>query len=572
METSLLIKNIPIPKENIKAIKNNEKKDDFNKVLNKTKSNKKIVNHHIPKKNKPYEEDAIKTPVLLKKIIIPKKSKITLIDEESKNILKTTKKQNKNGTITSITKEINEILKAINDTLNLKITKKSMIKKLKKLFPNKDISLKKIVEKNGSISNLIEVSDKNKKILIPINKKENLKNIEKKFILIKHLPIAKSKNNKKISPTNNILTNTKKLKNNNLKEKTSIKEVKDKFKIKNNSEKNTIYFVIPKDLTQNNSLNKALNIDISKGKNIPNNFITNKKIQIQKNTNLKKIFLKISKNTNFNKQKKLKNETTLNFIKNDLLKNNSFNSSILTLKNYKFKSLETPKRSIEKDLKTNNLKIDTLNFNNSNINKKNIKLSNLNNVNSHNKKISSNENIKIKKMPLSINKFKIKHEIPQINLNLSKSNNKISNENIKILPKQPIQNIPLEKFNTKVEEVLNKNITQNMLKESISMKITPPEIGKINVEIIKNGKAVTINILTETENAKNTLSKTLHSLVGNLRDNGYNPVTVKVDSQQKEDLMQQEKDDQQNQQEQKKREEKEKTNTFESLLRGEENA
>ena len=572
VETNLLIKSIPIPKENKKIIKSNEKNEKFNTVLNNTtsKPNKKHKNSQAIQKKEPHKNtNNTETPILFKRILIPKKTQVNLKDELPKPIISLNKKNNKKIDDTFITSEINEVIKTINDACSLKKSKKDIINTLKKTFPNKHISLKKVSKKDGSILNLIEVSDKNKKVLIPLNGNKSFKEIKKKIVLIKQLFTPSSKNNKtQKKKVLNLSSNNKlKMKGKDL----STKEIiKDKPNIKTNSENKVLYFVVPKEENKNNTLSeikKLLNKDILSSK-----INTKDTIHIKQSFNLKKILLKVSKNYNFNEQKILKNETTLNFIKNDLFKNNTFNSSILTLKNYKFKTIEPPKRFVEKNLKINNSIIEETTSNTLNFNK-----SNTDNSNTFNKKFLSQKNEKptkkiLKKISLTTNKLKIKHEVPQLNLNSNKSNNKVSNENIKPLSKQTFKRVPLEKFNTKIEEVLSKNTTQTSIKESISMKITPPEIGKTSIEIIKNGKAVTVNIMTETENAKNTLSKTLHTLVGNLRDSGYNPVTVKIDSQEKEDLMQQEKENQQNHQEQSKKREKEKDTIFESILRGEENA
>jgi flagellar hook-length control protein FliK len=84
------------------------------------------------------------------------------------------------------------------------------------------------------------------------------------------------------------------------------------------------------------------------------------------------------------------------------------------------------------------------------------------------------------------------------------------------------------------------------------VKISPPDLGKVDIQILKNGQAVTINISTETENAKNIISKTLQSLVGNLRDEGYQPISIKVNVTQEEHYLADQNQQHQQEQEQKK--------------------
>ena len=128
-------------------------------------------------------------------------------------------------------------------------------------------------------------------------------------------------------------------------------------------------------------------------------------------------------------------------------------------------------------------------------------------------------------------------------------------------------------LNTQIKDVIITKNTEQFFNESFSVNVSPPNLGKVDIQIIKNGEAITINLATESENAKLTLSKTVQSLVGNLRDEGYNPVDVKIFVHQEEsDLDYQHQQNQnQKQHEEKRYKQKEKDEnpiyTFEEFLR-----
>lgn len=129
-------------------------------------------------------------------------------------------------------------------------------------------------------------------------------------------------------------------------------------------------------------------------------------------------------------------------------------------------------------------------------------------------------------------------------------------------------------LNAQIKDVIITKNTEQFFNESFSVNVSPPNLGKVDIQIIKNGEAITINLATESENAKLTLSKTVQSLVGNLRDEGYNPVDVKIFVHQEEsDLDYQHQQNQnQKQHEEKRYKQKEKDEkpiyTFEEFLRG----
>jgi len=133
-----------------------------------------------------------------------------------------------------------------------------------------------------------------------------------------------------------------------------------------------------------------------------------------------------------------------------------------------------------------------------------------------------------------------------------------------------VQNVPLERLNTDLYRIIEQKLTQRVFTESMDLQITPPNLGKVNLELIKTGMAISINVITETDSSRESISRNLQSLVGTLRNEGYNPVQVNIKSEHKNDLMQDNQQKQPNykdQQEQKKDDSQE----FEKILRGEEN-
>lgn len=134
----------------------------------------------------------------------------------------------------------------------------------------------------------------------------------------------------------------------------------------------------------------------------------------------------------------------------------------------------------------------------------------------------------------------------------------------------PVQNVPLERLNTDLHRIIEQKLTQRVFTESMDLQISPPNLGKVNLELIKTGMAISINVITETESSRESISRNLQNLVGTLRNEGYNPVQVNIKSENKNDLMQDNQQKQPNykdQQEQKKDDSQE----FEKILRGEEN-
>jgi len=109
----------------------------------------------------------------------------------------------------------------------------------------------------------------------------------------------------------------------------------------------------------------------------------------------------------------------------------------------------------------------------------------------------------------------------------------------------------------------------------MKIKVNPPEMGEVNIQIMKSGNSVTINITTDSDANKFLLSKNLQGLVGNLRDSGFNPVEINVETKSEQDLFAGQKN---NGNENKNNENfyeentENEENNFEEILRGEENA
>ncbi|HOB15636.1 MAG TPA: flagellar hook-length control protein FliK [Defluviitoga sp.] len=128
-------------------------------------------------------------------------------------------------------------------------------------------------------------------------------------------------------------------------------------------------------------------------------------------------------------------------------------------------------------------------------------------------------------------------------------------------------------LNGHIKDIIVTKNTETFFKESFSVNVSPPNLGKVDIQIVKNGEAITINLITENETAKSTISKTVQSLVGNLRDEGYNPVDVKIIVHQEEnylDYQNQKNQDQQQNQEKRYRQNEQRDETlytFEEFLR-----
>lgn len=152
------------------------------------------------------------------------------------------------------------------------------------------------------------------------------------------------------------------------------------------------------------------------------------------------------------------------------------------------------------------------------------------------------------------------------------------NMNLKNTAQTNLPTINLNELNSQIKDIVVTKNTQTFINESFSVKVSPPNLGKVDFQIIKSGESITINIVTENENSKSIISKTIQSLVGNLRDEGYQPVNIKINVEQEQNYLNtpnQHKQEQQNQEKKEHDENQEEDNLkyeFVEYLRGDLNA
>jgi len=328
----------------------------------------------------------------------------------------------------------------------------------------------------------------------------------------------------------------------------------------------------PSTLSQNNLQSKGsqeagqiVNSDIQKllstiqesSKNIENKDEINTLEQAQKilssfkteftpdELNIIKTALGINTNNNSkmgNSSSNLIEEATL--ITNSLIKGNTDKTKNNKIENNNFiKSMEFDQKSDLLNTKNNfgkNVYFDPYETRKNNINKdKNSELQKDNTV-----KLIPTSNLGDVSKNLNIEQLKTNQSTNEIDLKSLQINKNSIQDGI------PETN--LKDLNVQIKEVIISKNTQTFLNESFSVKISPPDLGKVDIQILKNGQAVTVNISTETENAKNIISKTLQSLVGNLRDEGYQPINIKVNVTQEEHYLADQNKQHQQEQEQKK--------------------
>gem|GEM_PF-1979670 len=328
----------------------------------------------------------------------------------------------------------------------------------------------------------------------------------------------------------------------------------------------------PSTLSQNNLQSKGsqeagqiVNSDIQKllstiqesSKNIENKDEINTLEQAQKilssfkteftpdELNIIKTALGINTNNNSkmgNSSSNLIEEATL--ITNSLIKGNTDKTKNNKIENNNFiKSMEFDQKSDLLNTKNNfgkNVYFDPYETRKNNINKdKNSELQKDNTV-----KLIPTSNLGDVSKNLNIEQLKTNQSTNEIDLKSLQINKNSIQDGI------PETN--LKDLNVQIKEVIISKNTQTFLNESFSVKISPPDLGKVDIQILKNGQAVTVNISTETENAKNIISKTLQSLIGNLRDEGYQPINIKVNVTQEEPYLADQNKQHQQEQEQKK--------------------
>lgn len=432
---------------------------------------------------------------------------------------------------------------------------KEINQKLKDLFPEKDINLNLLNFKDTLVID-IKVGDRS--LVFSLE--------DKKINIYKYQPEEKKKNlednNKSKNDKNININNEKELEKNSNSHQTKESKGERKTllsliheeKISNNNlnEKNNIL----ENQTENNDLNKNSLIKIQ---NIISDFIKNNKNNTSKDkTNDAKIklsqmlvnkndFIKLSKNVSYfdltdRIKSKINSENNINNIETNR-KSSIENKEMKPIENKISKVQNLKDNNIEEKnnekMKNNKDDVSKINMNNDNIesNKTNKTLNN---------EISSNGNIKI-----------------------NPTNN--SSSNISINRTSQPQTLNLNQFNAHIQEIVNQRATENTFREIVTLKVNPPDLGNVDVEIAKSGKSVSISIMTENENAKSFISRTIQSLIGSLRDQGFNPINVKVETAPEPDLMDTEKQDEQNNEQEQQNEENNEERKFENILRGEEN-
>lgn len=525
------------PKLEFKTENNYDDKTIFKKIENikekkiKEKNNEEILSEKLPKKI----EQIINFIALNELNNIPKE-KIIELKELLQNLLSKIRELKPEDKI-NVKEDIIKDLKKIN-------------LKLKELFPEKEIKINLIKLKENYVIDL-EVSNKN----ILIQKDD------------KNLKIFKYKKNEKVENKN------QKIIKSNSENKESIKEINDKKNIFEN-EKKLLSLIYEEKIKNKNITDKTSDVkDLSNSKNININDLMaikdfadkslkqqhiNKineknnysKIKLSQMLANKNYFLKISKDISYfdlNNRTKIfsKNIAEKNTIEDKIGKNNNKNNFSKEEFNYK------PKENINYEETKENF-----------IEKRNNKdFDKVDNKDKSNKKIDNNisKTTEPKKQNIEINTI---------------LNNKINgqnNNNLSINKTTFNQPIHLRNFNSQITDIINQKSTENTFREIVTVKVNPPNLGNVDVEIMKSGKTISISVLTENENAKNIITRTIQSLIGSLRDQGFNPVNVKVETPPETDFMDTEKQNQQNNEHEQHTEDNNEEKEFENILRGEEN-
>lgn len=489
-------------------------------------------------------------------------------------------------------KKIEQIINFISSNENLDISSKklgdlksllqNLLSKIKELKNEKDpLTKEKIIEDLKEISNKLKeiFPDKDIKINL-INLKDNLVidiNVEEKSLLIqvndKKINLFKYKQNKetkKTLETNNKISNESKNTKNHSVEQNKIEadtqEIKDKKnllslvhqeKIKNT---NNLDLVISDKETNNLSKENFNKNSLINLKNLLNDFFEKQKnVQTKDKNNDSKIklsqmlagkndFLKLSKNISYFD---LTSRIKIDSKKSQNEKNSDQNAEI---KNNENLSLSKDNSPVEK---TENIKPKP-----------------------DDKKLSQNEEVKKSNYidRVSKNSHTESKETNEVSKNQNIETNIITSNKTNIQTNNPHINrttfnnpINLRNFNAQIIDIITQKSTENTFREIVTIKVNPPDLGNVDVEIMKSGKTISISILTENENAKNFITRTIQSLIGSLRDQGFNPVNVKVETPPESDFMDTEKQNQQNKQQEQHTEENSEEKEFENILRGEEN-
>ena len=609
--------NIKANNENYQNVnkKSNDSSESFENIINQTKNENKVSEPYVlsekikelktnrEEKNNLVDSEKLKKSEMKfssspeKKELI--ETKIIDIEKMKNNILHELKEF---GIDEEEAKEILELIFGLIDKLNLEKIElgekiKSIFNELKELLNSSGIEIE-IFEKGKE--KFLALNFKDKKVVISCEKEEKYVLFEKNIKVINKEGNKEEQNIKNKSLTHNIF---KENNNNEINEK-NIENKNFRINGLEETKEEKIQLYIPEKNILTSTDEKKL-IDNQRKDNIRPNKIINEVNEIFSKKAEDKIQSKISQTINF-----------LELIKNFASKNNQDkNMKIINKKsNYsyleglhksknnkeenkifeKFKKTDFYEESKEKLVETikqdnnnlenilNSINRDEKNSDNINEEKNEQKIDLNNKAETHQIKTDlldsseKNEDVKISESIRTENSLNYSENN---DLNTEKNIETNNSTNVEKSIENPITRnseppvIPLKDFNEMIESHLTSRTTEESFKEVINVKITPPELGNIQIEIIKNGNAVTVNIVADDESSKNILSRTLQSLVAILRNNGYNPVEVKVETNSEQDMQKEEKEEKNNEHTDDKRKNKNNENDieneFEKILRGE---
>lgn len=601
---------------------NNKNSKSNGTMFNKVNEAKKHINEDNklknPKKNFIVHED-IKTEFLIKEDNL--KSLKDILIELIKNLKLEDKENDFDEIIEDLNSLISELFNIINkDKKENNTDIKELINAIKSKMKNLGLELN--ILKNDKDIFLLFKNNKNDdiEIIIPKTEEDKYVTLKKKIFLLlesikdKENSNSKSTNDKKLSSHFNKHTDKSNKKN-------IVKLNKEEKIVKINIPKEKINTDIKADEEKTNINTKEMNNeekdiknqekDIKTNKTLIDYLINKEKIIIDdfelKTDPLKDDLTKIIKafknnirtnDNDLNIENKNANEQKLLNLELEFLKiNNKSNISINfgTISNHKyvpindlFKSRNDIKLELDKFDKNEfkNL-IKNINNESESINKidlENNKSDNFDNNLNEFKETNFNEINDNKEFENLINRENSslndslnvdisdsndnREEINLNNNNIKSENNLYSNTNANIEQKETPQ-VPLRDFNANIESFINERTTESSFREIISLRVTPPDLGRVDIEIVKNGRSIVLNVNAENEASRNLLSRTIQNLVSILRNNGFNPVDVKVDTNQQEDLFSEDKDENndKNNSEQNKKED-ENNDDFEKYLRG----
>lgn len=581
MKASSIVDNVINIKKDISQV--NKKSDNsFNKLIDSETKN--ISNNYNNEKKYVSEEKVEESKTVFNKIDNIKKSEVK--PEEVKEMLseKLPKKLEKlisflgstdkeeiteeklselKNLIQNLIKTLKKVKEDDNPPLKEQLISdlKEINKKLKELFPDKDIKINLVNFKDNLLVD-IKIDDKSLVFALD-NKKFNIYKYIHKEDINNTQSTDKSKKNKNTKDLSNIVKDDKKIEDNskteenNIKNKTILSLVHDEKKSGENKsfENNDLAFL------DNNEFNKNSLIKIeelirnfieSKKNNSSQDKANNVKIKLSQMLVNKNDFIKLSKNISyFDLTDRIKSKTNQDNKKTKLITDETKLENKIEIKPLKNK-------------KNNDKKLINDNFieekNDGDIEK------NKNKQNDESKIKINNENVEINKNNKSIN-----NESSNGNVKINPTNNNSTNIATNRISQSQAQTINLREFNSHIQEIVNQRTTENTFREIVTLKVNPPDLGNVDVEIAKNGKSISISIMTENENAKSFISRTIQALIGNLRDQGFNPINVKVETAPEPDLMDTEKQDEQNNDQDQQTEENNEEREFENILRGEEN-